>query len=206
MNDELKQLEQEVEAMLVELGPALDVTPHEAAVMRAKEASAHAMNEVWLVGKDQPTPSPLAVERTKAAVAAALASQGDGAWWQFAARRSLGVAAAVLLLVIGGLWYMQLAAGPTSTPSPGEVVVSDPTEEQVDVFVAVAEGVFADDAMTVSILSEIEEIEASLPSWESGASGDLQTILGEIDALLASEPEPDQVRSGAKIMAQGVWG
>jgi len=212
MSENLDNLEREVESMLAAWVDDLSVEPAEAAVFRVRAAVQHELNESWLTDHAESVPSPEAVERVRSAVHEELGRRLDTspvkpvrasrpgrrfAWVRVAAGLA---AAAVIAIGIGVVQRGRTLEEPSPTPDPA-------IEAELDVLLAAAEAedVYADDPATASILSDIDAVEESIGRWESATAGDLQSIMSEIDEILA-QPDAGENMSRFRTLPQGAIG
>ncbi len=214
MNDELDKLEREVEAALASLSADLTLEPAETLVHQVKEAVRHELNAAWLTQQPSPLPSAEALQRVRAAVhrelqepelqlaVEAKADHGPPARrFAWSPAGPLLAAAAIIAICVGVIHYLGSLKPPALPDDPA-------TEAKVDLFVEVAEQVFAPNPLTASIIADLDVLEENIargePVWEC-EMGVLDEIVSEIDELL-SEPDPGENMSKIQTRLRGAFG
>ncbi|MBP7935661.1 MAG: hypothetical protein KA354_13525 [Phycisphaerae bacterium] len=194
MNPDLRQLENEVEAMLTTWSDSLDVLPPPGTRECLGVAVRRELNEAWFDDQASPTPDSATRARVCRAVRAEL-SRVSGGWagtfrrWRF----RLPVAAAATIVI--GMVCLHQAGWPGSRPtnsiadheSKSYTLSIDP----LTLFVEAANNVWAGDPLTAAIDTDLESLEEGLGRARTANDGvqDVLDDIGErIDDLFESGP------------------
>lgn len=177
MTSDLNKLNKEFEEMLAELGPQLDVPPPPAAVERTRSAMHHALNEAWLTGEPQPTPSSDAVEQTRRRMHEALNDARPGRRYRWAAIGLPLAAAAAIALAVG---LNALMNYPADTPGDRNIQIVENDLPDEDLFVETAEEVFDDAAGFDELAGDLALLEETLQETQLSADLDAEGF-GDID-------------------------
>ena len=176
MDRSLENLEREVEAGLAQVSARWSVDPPAALVQRVKQAVRHELNEQWLADQAVPVPSLQALARVRAAVrrelARSRAALAPPAGSLAAARLSAWslplatlAAAAMILVCVGVIRYVGLvgATTPHGKDSPHDAVnvYVQAAQQQIDLFVAVANDVLTPDVSVSTVRMDLEAMEGS---------------------------------------------
>lgn len=194
MNQDLRQLEGEVEAMLATWSDALDVTPPPGTRERLRAAVGRGLNEAWLAGQPAPAPAPATLDRVRRAVRDELHRESRGwagvlRWWQV--RIPAAAAAAIVIGVLLAHQAGWLGAGSTAQKSgqPGIQVAS--SSDPIALFVEASNRVWASDPLTATISTDLESLEDGLSRTRvvsDGMQDTLDDIGDRIDDLFESGP------------------
>lgn len=209
MTDDLDRLECEIKVMLTAWGPELSVEPSEAAVLRAKAAARHELNEAWLAEQPAPVPSDETLKRVRSEVRAELSRAvaetdlGRRRWFGWGPGLSSLAAAAMIGICVGLIHYV----GTLRTALPQ---VNAQTKATVNYFAEAAEDWLAAEPVTTALRSELDTLEQSIGKWQPGQTADQTESFNElIDALdeLLSRPAANQNTSiGHQYSRRGAFG
>ncbi|HOW72672.1 MAG TPA: hypothetical protein PKY77_18895 [Phycisphaerae bacterium] len=183
MNQDLRQLENEVEAMLATWSDSLDVLPPPGTWECLGVAVRRELNEVWLDDQASPTPDSATLARIRQAVRTELNRVSNG--WAGTFRRwrvRLPVAAAAAIVI--GMVLLHQAGWPGSRPtsntadrdSRSYALSVDP----LTLFVEAANNVWAGDPLTAAIDTDLESLEEGLGRARTANDG-VQDALDDID-------------------------
>lgn len=208
MNQDLRQLESEVEAMLATWSEALNVQPPPGIRERLRATVGRQLNEAWLTDQPSPSPAPATLDRVRRAVRDELHRESQG--WASALRpwriRVPAAAAAAVLIVVGlayqAGWLSSGSRGLRSDP-PGKQYVS--AEDPLTLFAEASNRVWAADPLTAAISTDLDSLEDGLSRTRTASDGVQDTLddIGDrIDDLFDSGPVDtlgrlESIRAGA---------
>lgn len=194
MNQDLRQLEGEVEAMLATWSEALDVQPPPGTRDRLRATVGRQLNEAWLTDQPSPSPAPATLDRVRRAVRDELHRESCG--WAGMLRRwqlRIPAAAAAAIVIVMGLayqagWLSSGSRGLKNDP-PGTQYVS--AEDPLSLFVEASNRVWAADSLTAAISTDLDNLEDGLSRTRTASDGVQDTLddIGDrIDDLFDSGP------------------
>lgn len=191
MREDVDKLEREVDAALADWADRLDVEPSEAAVARTREFVRLELNEAWLTDQPTPSPSPHTLAEVRTAVRAELRKvRGQKRLWRWA---PLAAAAAIIVIGVGLFQHMRFGEEP------------QPLINGEELFVYVADTVFAEDPALSAIETELMALEESIDQFSLTGDfyqSELDSLGDEVDAF---ETTLDSM-SHASGDSQGVLG
>jgi hypothetical protein len=209
MNQDLRQLEREVEAMLAAWLGSLDVLPPPGTRDRLRTTVRRELDEAWLADQTAPSPGPATLARIRRAVRNELnhASRGRaGLFRHWQVRLPAAAAAAIVLGMIlahQAGWLGSRSTNPANNTDRTlkQYASSDP----VALFVEAANHVWAGDPLTAAINTDLESLEEGINRTRTSSDGVQDTLddIGDrIDDLFESEPIDtlsrwDNVQAGA---------
>lgn len=193
MNDDLRQLEGEVEAMLARWSDALNVPSPPKARERLRAVVRQELNEIWLAGQTSPSPSPATLARVRRAVRHELGRMSRG-WAGMFRRWQVRLPAAAAAIVIAMILVRQagwLGSGSTGVTDRRAGAMFASHADPLALFVEAANSVWAGDPLTAAISTDLESLEEGIGRTRAvsdGVQDTLDDIGDRIDDLFDSEP------------------
>lgn len=191
MSEDFEKLERQIDEMLAELSPALEVEPPKAVIERTRMTTQRAVNEVWLAGQPTPMPSEETLSRVRSAMRRELAQSSERSTrsTRRMVRFAWPVVAAAAMIVISIGVFRNGASGPQQVTT-----ATDSSDQTLDLFVQAAEQVWTEDTMIASLRIDLDSIEESMlmssQSMTDGVEDVLEYIETQLDELFT---EPEQI-------------